>query len=586
MKYTEKYGFMKPDINEVYNVNIFNENMDKVEEEISKISDSGDEALESHTKNKSNPHGVTASQVGLWNVPNVTTNDQTPTYTVASSNTALSSGEKLSVAFGKIAKAITSLISHLSDTNNPHNVTNTQIGAAASDSPVITSSISLGRKSETVVGSNSVAVGLDVEASGAYSFAEGHLTISSKYTSHSEGYASIASANYTHAEGRETVASDVHAHAEGYKTTASGVNSHAEGVGTIASGRHSHAEGNITEASEQSCHAEGYSTKATKAHAHAEGRMTTASGVVSHAEGDTTEASGNTSHAEGSHSRALGAYSHAEGNSTYAEGDSSHAEGYMTNTYGEASHAEGYGTTAYTNQHAQGHYNSIMEANSTSGTSTGTAFVIGNGTLSTPSNAFRVTGEGKVYGKGSYNSSGADYAEYAEWADGNVNNEDRRGYFVTFDETKTKMIRIANEGDYILGIVSGNPCIVGNSDEDWLGRYVTDEFGTIIYEEIEVEEPYFDEESGETKTRLVTTTFYKQNPEYNPEREYESRESRKEWSAIGWIGVLSIRDDGSCVPGGYCKCVDGGIATSADRGLDTYKVIERVSNNVVRVVIK
>jgi hypothetical protein len=54
--------------------------------------------------------------VGLGNVPNVSTNDQTPTYTVASANAALSSGEKLSAAMGKIAKAVSSLISHLADT--------------------------------------------------------------------------------------------------------------------------------------------------------------------------------------------------------------------------------------------------------------------------------------------------------------------------------------------------------------------------------------------------------------------------------------------------------------------------------------
>ena len=84
--------------------------------------------LTSHTGNKSNPHGVTAAQVGLGNVPNVATNDQTPTYTAASSNTALTSGEKLSVAMGKIAKAISSLISHLADKNNPHGVTKSQIG--------------------------------------------------------------------------------------------------------------------------------------------------------------------------------------------------------------------------------------------------------------------------------------------------------------------------------------------------------------------------------------------------------------------------------------------------------------------------
>lgn len=62
-----------------------------------------------------NPHGTTKSDVGLGNVPNVTTNDQTTTYTEATTLAKLTSGEKLSVAFGKISKAITDLISHLGD---------------------------------------------------------------------------------------------------------------------------------------------------------------------------------------------------------------------------------------------------------------------------------------------------------------------------------------------------------------------------------------------------------------------------------------------------------------------------------------
>ena len=59
-----------------------------------------------HLNDATNPHKVTATQVGLGNVPNVATNDQTPTYTEASSFSKLTSGETLSVAFGKIAKAI------------------------------------------------------------------------------------------------------------------------------------------------------------------------------------------------------------------------------------------------------------------------------------------------------------------------------------------------------------------------------------------------------------------------------------------------------------------------------------------------
>lgn len=72
--------------------------------------------LEDHVGDKSNPHGVTKAQVGLGNVPNVATNDQTVTYTDSSTLTTLSSGEKMSVAFGKIKKAISDLISHIADT--------------------------------------------------------------------------------------------------------------------------------------------------------------------------------------------------------------------------------------------------------------------------------------------------------------------------------------------------------------------------------------------------------------------------------------------------------------------------------------
>lgn len=66
----------------------------------------------------------TKSEIGLSNVPNVTTNNQTPTYTEASTLTKIISGEKLSVSFGKISKAISDLISHISD--NVKHITNTE----------------------------------------------------------------------------------------------------------------------------------------------------------------------------------------------------------------------------------------------------------------------------------------------------------------------------------------------------------------------------------------------------------------------------------------------------------------------------
>lgn len=66
--------------------------------------DRGKIAYDHSQKTSGNPHKVTKSDVGLSNVPNVTTNNQAPTFTKASTRANIASGEKLSVLFGKIMK--------------------------------------------------------------------------------------------------------------------------------------------------------------------------------------------------------------------------------------------------------------------------------------------------------------------------------------------------------------------------------------------------------------------------------------------------------------------------------------------------
>jgi len=83
--------------------------------------------MSGHINDKSNPHAVTKTQVGLGNVPNVVTNDQTPTYSESAGVLNLTSGEKLSAALGKIAKAVRELISHIGD--NVRHVTAAERGA-------------------------------------------------------------------------------------------------------------------------------------------------------------------------------------------------------------------------------------------------------------------------------------------------------------------------------------------------------------------------------------------------------------------------------------------------------------------------
>ena len=344
-------------------------------------------------------------------------------------------------------------------------------------------------------------------------------------------------------------------------------------------GAYSTAEGYNPTASVEYSHAEGSETVASAIGSHAEGIQTNASGDYSHAEGCETEADGNYAHAEGQSTHATGDYSHAEGFSTYASGEHSHAEGIQTNASGVGSHASGYVTQALDYQSTVGHFNktSSATASTSQGTGIGSSFVVGNGTPTGRSNAFRVTDNGQLFGQQAYTTQGCDYAEYYEWLDKNPDAEDRRGYFVTLDGEK---IKIASPGDFVLGIVSSWPSVIGNGDEEWLGRYVLDEFGSRIPEIFEYE---VEEKDVITKKVKKTGTRWRQNPEYDPNVHYIQRSERAEWDAIGMLGVLAVRDDGSCKVNGFCLLAEGGIATASEKG---YRVIKRVNDHIVKVIFR
>lgn len=87
-----------------------------------------------HSQTTGNPHGTTASDVGLGNVPNVSTNDQTPTFTEASTRNNIASGEKLSVILGKIQKFFNDLKTvAFSGNASDLNYDNTDSGLSATD---------------------------------------------------------------------------------------------------------------------------------------------------------------------------------------------------------------------------------------------------------------------------------------------------------------------------------------------------------------------------------------------------------------------------------------------------------------------
>lgn len=240
----------------------------------------------------------------------------------------------------------------------------------------------------------------------------------------------------------------------------------------------------------------------------------------------------------------------------------------------------GFHTTSNAYNFACGRYNSASSS-SPSGTS-GDIFIVGNGTSDEAKNAFRVTASGAIFANSEYNSTGADYAELFEWLDSNINSEDRRGLFVTLEGNK---IRPATSQDtYILGVISGNPSVVGdNFDDDWYNKYLTDIFGTPILESKSF--PAVTDENGDIIQKAYEDKCFVVNPAYDPTKTYIPRSQRKEWATVGIVGKLIVIDDGTCETNGYCYPSQNGIATNSVNKTN-YRVMKRIDSSHIQVFIK
>lgn len=200
----------------------------------------------------------------------------------------------------------------------------------------------------------------------------------------------------------------------------------------------------------------------------------------------------------------------------------------------------------------------------------------------TPDNEFLFRGDGQATADGSFTGGGADYGEYFEWEDGNPNDEDRRGYSVVLVGSKIRKALKADDPKAIIGVVSGNPTVVGDAAwNKWTGKHLRDEFGSYIMEKysiIEWDETVIEEmavpksflgappTTSKTETRsypvdqipegikppddaLIRSSDdngkpfvrRKLNPKYDPDKPYVNREDRPEWDIVGLMGKLRVR---------------------------------------------
>lgn len=132
-------------------------------------------------------------------------------------------------------------------------------------------------------------------------------------------------------------------------------------------------------------------------------------------------------------------------------------------------------------------------------------------------------------------SPNADFAEVAEWADGNTKNEDRTGYFVCANVPLNGIVmKKATSTDDVKGVTISAPAFAGNYSKDKV-----DSNGNLL-------------------------------PKY---------------SYVAIIGFVPVRDNGTCTVGGRCMPDDNGCAIPSSNSMG-YQVVNRIDENRVLIIIE
>jgi hypothetical protein len=190
----------------------------------------------------------------------------------------------------------------------------------------------------------------------------------------------------------------------------------------------------------------------------------------------------------------------------------------------------------------------------------GDSGVVANSYLATKNGSpvFRVQNtDGAIFSNAGTIGSPADYAEMFEWEDGNPSAEDRVGMSVAIGADGK--VKIAQAGDTVIGVVSGNPLVLGDAHwAHWKDKFIKDEFNRHIKEDVEYVEWLTTDAEGKPVGNVyaidslgdVVPPFDakhyagkrdKLNATYDPDAEYVPRSDRVEWDAVGLMGKLPLR---------------------------------------------
>jgi hypothetical protein len=144
----------------------------------------------------------------------------------------------------------------------------------------------------------------------------------------------------------------------------------------------------------------------------------------------------------------------------------------------------------------------------------------------------------------------ADYAEMFEAVPEFAGQKIPRGTSVVLVGDK---IRPAQGGEVPFGVISSYPIMLGNSGGvEWTGKYMRDEFGNYITEDVDV---WYIRRKNGTENGIVSNGNVPKgasivrkkrkilSKDYDPNKEYVQRGVRPEWNMVALLGKVKILKD-------------------------------------------
>jgi len=312
----------------------------------------------------------------------------------------------------------------------------------------------------------------------------------------------------------------------------------------------------------------------------------TSGGVFNDAFGGTSVIAGGSSNGSGGYSSVV-----FGGLNNFAGEDFSGVGGIFSETEGFASFAYGAGLLVPDD------FSAAVGVSNLYGTISGHTrqFMVGGGFEESSLNLMSVDDVGNVYAEGTFHTGGADYAEYME---SNDTQKYPQGTSVVFTGVGSK-IRIAQQSDTPIGVVTQNPSVVGNAYEShWYGKFVktseTKDVYDVVKQDKQVKQPKYTVQNGKvikktqiktvkvpvtqemdiiengkvigtrkviqkTKTGTKTVTKLALGPHFDATKPYIPRSARPEWNLIGLHGVISVLKTSAVSPNWVL--MDGSDAT-------------------------